>query len=71
MGETEVISLLLDHGAKLDCRDPSGRTALEYCVAFGHVPAVLILLGRGADPNAEDDHGEQELLCAVVRNIFV
>ncbi|CAN0480482.1 unnamed protein product, partial [Laminaria digitata] len=42
MGQADVISLLLNHGASIDSRDPAGRTPLFSCAAFGHVVAVRL-----------------------------
>ena len=66
MGQTSVMSLLLEHGANIDSRDPCGRTPLFSCAAFGSVGATRLLLQRGADENAKDDRGEQSVgLCAL------
>jgi ankyrin repeat protein len=49
-----VAALLLDHGAKVDPRDPAGRTALMYASSGPFVETVELLLEHGADPLAVD-----------------
>lgn len=71
MGQTSVMSLLLEHGANLDGRDPWGRTPLFSCAAFGSVAAVRLLLQRGADPNAQDDRGEQSVGLRTAVGLFL
>eukprot|EP00904_Undaria_pinnatifida_P008498 jgi/Undpi1/4779/HiC_scaffold_19.g08132.m1 len=57
MGQNDVMCLLLDHGASLDCRDPLGRTPLFSAAAFGQVTAVKLLLERGAEKDGQDSRG--------------
>lgn len=61
MGQNDVMCLLLDHGASLDCRDPLGRTPLFSAAAFGQVTAVKLLLERGAEKNGQDSRGEKAI----------
>ena len=61
MGQNDVMCLLLDHGASLDCRDPLGRTPLFSAAAFGQVTAVKLLLERGAEKDGQDSRGEKAI----------
>ena len=51
-GHADILSLLLDHGAKVDMRDRSGRTPLYRASEYGHLKAGQVLLDRGADIKA-------------------
>jgi ankyrin repeat protein len=43
--------LLLDNGAELEARDPSGATPLHWAARFGHVEVIGVLIAAGADVN--------------------
>lgn len=51
------VQLLLKHRARVDARDPRGRSALHEAAYAGHPEIIGILLGAGADIHARD--GEQ------------
>jgi ankyrin repeat protein len=54
-GATDVVRVLLEHGADVNARTQDGRTALMGA-AFsesGRPVTVKLLLDRGADPNAK------------------
>jgi len=55
-GHSEVLSLLLDHGADANARTGDHRTALHLAAAHGRVNIVEVLLKRGADPHAQTDN---------------
>lgn len=61
----EILSILLDRGAKLDARDAHGRTPLFVAVAHKHLEAAALLLERGANPNRATGNGSTPLLSAV------
>jgi hypothetical protein len=52
----------------VDARDADGRTALMLAVIQGRLDAVVMLLGRGADPNAADAAGVTPLQAARAEN---
>lgn len=54
----EVVSYLLDAGAKIDDRDARGRTALMISAEGNHPGIVKALLARGADPALADKAGK-------------
>ncbi|MBL8752825.1 MAG: ankyrin repeat domain-containing protein [Planctomycetes bacterium] len=59
---------LLDLGVAVDEVDGFGRTPLLYACTLGRLGCVRLLLARGADPNACNDHlGENPLHCAIRR----
>lgn len=63
----EVVGVLVDAGANLNCRAQRrsrGRTALSISGSCGYEGIVKILLESGADPNIPDDHGATPLLRA-------
>lgn len=51
MGSFEAVSLLLERGADINCRDRHGETPLIRACGGGWVGLVSYLLERGADPN--------------------
>ena len=55
---SELLPLLVKHGAKLDSHDNMGRTALHCAALQGDAIAVRALLDAGANPNTEDENGE-------------
>jgi ankyrin repeat protein len=55
VGDLEALRVALDlPGANPDVRTTAGRTPLLWAVSRGFKEGVLLLLERGADPNAED-----------------
>jgi ankyrin repeat protein len=53
--QTNVIVLLLDHGAKINATESDKATPLHLAAQEGCVDGVKILLDRHADVNARDD----------------
>ncbi len=51
-GDLEAVKCLLDHGASVNARTPTGFTALIGAALSGNAKVVALLLERGADPNA-------------------
>ena len=56
-GHLELVTRLLDRGAKVNARDNLGRMPLFPAAANGHVAVVRLLLKRGADVNAMNYRG--------------
>jgi len=54
----DLVSLLIDRGARLDEQDNRGRTALMIAASLGHEGAVDLLLRRGADKKLCDKVGK-------------
>jgi ankyrin repeat protein len=48
-GRLEVVRYLLDEGADINLRPPSGYTAVGLACIMGRVEAAALLLARGAD----------------------
>ena len=59
--QTNVISLLLDKGAKINIRAQGGATPLHLAAQEGCVAAIRSLLAKGAHVNARDDQGKTPL----------
>ncbi|XP_053701213.1 ankyrin repeat domain-containing protein 63 [Synchiropus splendidus] len=56
--------LLLEKGAKVNCQDEDGRTALSLACELGHLDAVKILVQFNADPDVTDAWGNSALMYA-------
>jgi uncharacterized protein len=63
-GDLAILAALLDHGADVNARQPSGYTALHTAAGDGSVPMAELLLARGADPAAATDDGRMPLAIA-------
>ena len=57
-GNTDIIRMLLKHGASVDEEGPDGRTALHKAAKQGNVAASRVLLENGAGPNVKSDVDE-------------
>src|SRR5438128_6848889 len=51
-GDLDAVHCLLDHGASVKAKTPTGFTALIGAALAGNADVVALLLERGADPNA-------------------
>lgn len=56
-GYTEIVSTLLDHGAKVNQQDTNQWTALMWATANRHADTVKMLLERGASPEMKSSSG--------------
>jgi ankyrin repeat protein len=66
-GRTDLVKLCLDHGADIKVREKlSGTTALICAAASerGDLGLVNLLLEKGAEPGAKDDHGASAVVWA-------
>ena len=66
-GQTGIIALLLDHGARVDHGNPKGGTALMYAAVSGHADAIRMLVEAGANPDHRVRHGWTPLLLATAK----
>jgi ankyrin repeat protein len=62
----EIVNILILAGADLEARDNFGNTALNRATFYskGKGETVKALLGHGANPNNENDHGVTPLSLA-------
>jgi ankyrin repeat protein len=60
--ELHRVTVLLDYGASLEDHGRYEVPALHYAVRGGKLPLIKLLLQRGAQPNALDEHGLTPLL---------
>ena len=52
-----MVTLFLDHGARINSRNDQGRTPLMEAALWGRAGNVMILLARGADQEMKDRKG--------------
>jgi ankyrin repeat protein len=58
----QVVQALVDHGAKVDCRDDSGKTALHHAATHGRL--IDFVMKAGGDPNVQDNGGSTPVMHA-------
>jgi len=63
-GHTMIIDYLVNCGADVDERNPSGITPLSKAIEVGHMSSVKCLLSHNADPNISDAKGIAPLMKA-------
>jgi ankyrin repeat protein len=59
-----MMKLLLDHGADVESPTSDGKTALMMAAMFNNIPAIELLISRGANPLRADDSGTTALQVA-------
>ncbi|MCY3550514.1 MAG: CotH kinase family protein [Candidatus Poribacteria bacterium] len=57
MGHTEIVALLLEHGADVNAKSRDGGTALHAAAFLGRVETVKLLLEKGADTTLRNNMG--------------
>lgn len=60
-GLTDLVKLLLAHGADVHATEEVGWTPLHYAAAMSHPEIVELLLTEGADIDAKDNGGDTPL----------
>ena len=60
-----IIAQLVDHGAKVDCRDVDGNTPLHLAISEGYEDIARYLLDFGADRSAKNN---EEKRCVDLAN---
>ena len=61
MGRTEIVALLLEHGADINARGKDGGTALHAAAFLGRAETVKLLLDRGADTTIQHKMGGEAI----------
>jgi len=67
-GSSELVTLLIEHGAKVNATNPGGITALMIAAAGNRSSVVGLLLKSGADVNARSEDGRSALSIAQANN---
>ncbi len=67
-GDPAMVELLIERGARLNARDPRGRTALIEATFGGHADVAAALLKLGAELGREDKEGLSALDYAELRH---
>jgi len=63
-GDTNMASLLLEHGADIETRNNRGNTALMHAAMFETPQGLQWLIAKGANVNARGHHGHSALIYA-------
>ena len=63
-GNAEQVRSLLERGADVEARDPTGATALVAAAYGNHLDVARLLVEAGADVNAKDDTQQSAYLIA-------
>uniref|UniRef100_A0A4W3HPW2 Tetratricopeptide repeat, ankyrin repeat and coiled-coil containing 1 n=1 Tax=Callorhinchus milii TaxID=7868 RepID=A0A4W3HPW2_CALMI len=67
LGHHEMVTLLLEFGAAVDCTSESGLTPLCHAAAAGHLQVVTLLCMKGAKIDHVDKNGQCALVHAALR----
>lgn len=62
--DSEIVKLLVEHGADIEARDEEEATPLMRAAEFGQTGIVRALLEHGANAEAEDKYGDTTLIAA-------
>lgn len=57
-GRTDIVKMLLEASAYIDCTSPNGTTPLMMATRGGYIDTVRLLLEEGADPTVKNENGE-------------
>jgi len=68
-GNTDLIKLLILHGADINGKNKAGTFPLLLACAENQIPAIKILIESGADVNATDNNGTSALMVCAARGI--
>ena len=69
-GHTDILSLLIDHGADVERQDEEGYTGLHLTSQKGKLEAQQFLLDCGADINARDQYNNTPLTYTAERGFI-
>jgi len=61
-GHTDIVRLLIAHGADVNAQSSSGNTPLMYACAGGHEEVVRVLLEAGANVEDHNENGHTPLM---------
>jgi ankyrin repeat protein len=61
-GDTQIVRLLIEHGADVNAANPRGHTVLYCAGGHGHLETLQLLLDQGADCDAQFTHDGKTLL---------
>lgn len=68
LNRTEMIKLLIQHGADVNTMDYSGQIPLHYAAIYNYEEITELLLNNGSDINRRDDDGISPLGYAAFNN---
>ena len=66
--DSQILDLLIRHGADVNACTSGGSTALNVAASLGRVDIAAALIRAGADVNAADAHGWTPLMGAATRS---
>lgn len=62
VGYTDIVKLLLEHGACVGQKSNTGNTALHYAATSGHLECVCLLLQYNSPMEVQNDTGHTPLM---------
>ena len=70
LGDTDIMSIILNHDADVDAQDNSGLTPLHLSISEFKLPFVELLLQHGANVGLHDNNHQTPLHLASQRGLF-
>ena len=67
LGDSDIISTLIEKGVDIDAKSEVGMTALMMAARSGHLEATKALVEAGADLTIENEKGESAMIGAANR----
>lgn len=64
-GNIEIAKFAMESGADINFQDSSGCASLHFCALYKYAELTDLLIGKGADINICDEHGNPPIWTAI------
>jgi ankyrin repeat protein len=64
-GNIEIARFAIENGADVNFQDQSGYTSLHFCALYKYADLTDVLIGKGANVNIRDEHGNPAIWTAI------